>query len=148
MTNEDVIKVLEGLKYPFPEYYKDVEVNEALDIAINAIETGEVYMNGEDYNVFLEGYKQGKKDFERPEGKWIEDREGYKCSICGRRIETEVFENPVTRYPFCHCGARMVGRESERVDDSKDFTDVVNDFISEQLYGVLYSDLTNEDTDE
>lgn len=33
----------------------------------------EVYpiLNGKDYNLYLEGYKQGKKDFERPQGEWV-----------------------------------------------------------------------------
>lgn len=38
MTNKDAIKILSQLKYPYPEYYKDIEVNEALDIAIEALE--------------------------------------------------------------------------------------------------------------
>lgn len=46
---------------------------------------------------------------QRPKGKWIYDDywKAYKCSICGRHVETEVFENPVSRYPYCHCGADM-----------------------------------------
>ena len=46
---------------------------------------------------------------ERPKGEWISDGYGhfYKCSICGREIETEAFENPEWNYPFCHCGAEM-----------------------------------------
>ena len=49
MTNEKAVKVLTILR-------------DALNIAIQAIETGDVYMNAEDYNVFLEGYKQGMAD--------------------------------------------------------------------------------------
>jgi len=66
MTNEDVIKVLEGLKYPFPEYYKDVEVNEAIDIAI--------------------------KSLSRPKGHWIRRPQGhYVCSLCEKGMYKENF---------------------------------------------------------
>lgn len=37
MSNEEVIKILEQLKYPFPSYPKDAEVNEALDLAIESL---------------------------------------------------------------------------------------------------------------
>lgn len=55
MTNEEAINHLKCLRV--------VSIGEvskqALDVAIKALETGEVYMNGEDYNLFLEGYKDG-----------------------------------------------------------------------------------------
>ena len=65
----------------------------------------EVYMNSKDYNLYLEGYKQGKKDFERSKAKWIEKEDtpasvSYYCSNC------EMEGIPVT--PFCPwCGAEM-----------------------------------------
>lgn len=34
----------------------------------------------------------------------------YKCSICGRQINTH--GAPLSDYPFCHCGADMRGAES------------------------------------
>lgn len=48
---------------------------------------------------------------ERPKGKWIYDNywHRYKCSVCGRMVETAPYENPVENYPFCHCGADMSG---------------------------------------
>lgn len=38
MTNKEAIDILKCQKYPYPEYYKDIEVNEALDLAIKALE--------------------------------------------------------------------------------------------------------------
>ena len=33
----------------------------------------EVYMHGEDYNFFIRGYKEGRKDFEKPQSEWVTD---------------------------------------------------------------------------
>ena len=43
-------------------------------------------------------------------GHWTyrEDVLDYECSKCGRVIQTYRFENPYIRYPYCHCGAKMV----------------------------------------
>lgn len=38
MTNEDIIKTLRQLEYPYPTCDEQEKVNEALDIAIKAIE--------------------------------------------------------------------------------------------------------------
>ena len=52
-------------------------------------------------------------------GKWIKItkgamREKYMCSICGRTIEEDGIERLVPiKYPFCHCGAKMVGAKNE-----------------------------------
>lgn len=64
MTTEEAIKWLNGLKAN--EILSATK--KALDIAIKALETGEVYMTGEDYNLYMEGYKAGKKDFEPKQG--------------------------------------------------------------------------------
>ena len=43
-------------------------------------------------------------------GYWIEfpSHNAYKCSECGRIIETADGKNNVYKhYPYCHCGARM-----------------------------------------
>jgi len=77
----------------------------------------EVFISAGDYDLFLEGYKQGKKDFARPEGEWIMqlhncDGEFYTCSVCGRmiRVSPYVEDNETLKdYPFCHCGAEMRG---------------------------------------
>ena len=31
----------------------------------------EVYITGEDYDLYMRGYKQARKDYERPQGEWI-----------------------------------------------------------------------------
>ena len=75
---------------------------EAYDLAIKALETGEVYMTGEDYNLYMEGYKAGKKDFKPKQGEWIYlPAEGkYKCSICNNTCKCDTL--PVFRYcPWC-----------------------------------------------
>lgn len=72
----------------------------------------EVYMTGKDYNLYLEGYKQGRKDFGRPQGKWVEKQITpasctYVCSKCG--TEEVILSN------FCRdCGADMRGKEGEQ----------------------------------
>lgn len=38
MTNKEAIEILNQQKYPYPEHYKDIDVNEALDLAIKALE--------------------------------------------------------------------------------------------------------------
>lgn len=38
MTVKEIIEILKQQKYPYPEHYKDIEVNEALDLAIRALE--------------------------------------------------------------------------------------------------------------
>lgn len=39
---------------------------------------------------------------------WTEERTDYRCSECGRRIETNRFEDPYERFKSCHCGAKMI----------------------------------------
>lgn len=49
---------------------------------------------------------------ERKKGKWIEfpNHNAYKCSECGRIIETvDGKSNVCKHYPYCHCGAKMEG---------------------------------------
>lgn len=65
--------------------------------------------------ILIRAIGNGKLYKERPKGKWISDRYGhfYKCSICGREIETEAFETPERNHPFCHCGADMRGKAAD-----------------------------------
>lgn len=107
MTNEEAIKVLRALwAYKTPQY-TEKEIREALDLAIQALETGEIYITGEDYNLYMEGYKAGKRDFEPKQGEWGEifHHQGYnyhKCSKCCFGIKLADYDN------FCpNCGADM-----------------------------------------
>lgn len=84
MTNKEAIKILNQQKYPYPEHYKDIEVNTALDLAIKALE-------------------------DRPQGEWVYKefdeetgiRNSYFCSKCGYP-QGQVYIN------FCgNCGADM-----------------------------------------
>lgn len=38
MTIKEAIKILKQQKYPYPSYPKDIEVNEAIDLAIKALD--------------------------------------------------------------------------------------------------------------
>lgn len=53
MDNKEAIEILNQQKYPYPEHYKDIEVNEALDLAIKAL-GHEVYW--EDVKQALNGW--------------------------------------------------------------------------------------------
>lgn len=90
---------------------EDGTVPEEIMLAIQALETGEVYMTGEDYNLYMEGYKAGKKDFEPKQGEWKRIYTGltykYQCSLCGRTISPMYSPMLLADYPFCHCGADM-----------------------------------------
>ena len=129
MTNDEAIKVL-----------KMVEAhglaNEAKNIAIKALETGMVVMKGEDYDLYMKGYKEGMKDYKsiveenerlkkdvRPKGKWrsVGFEKGYAfciCSECGKT--TRLYRD--SKNEFCciadirnkviacmYCGADMRG---------------------------------------
>lgn len=63
-------------------------------------------------------YERGKRDAqtERPKGKWILVKEyvkiaAYKCSECGRSVWDDTGYSVMKDYPFCHCGAEMIGVE-------------------------------------
>lgn len=104
MTNEEAIEWLVSVK---ERTIADLP-KAALDIAIKALETGEVYMTGEDYNLYMEGYKAGKKDFAPKQGEWIVKSNGttnyYACNKCGNAGDIQD--------KFCReCGADMRGVE-------------------------------------
>ena len=74
----------------------------------------EIYINAADYDVLHEGYKQGKKDFERPQGKWEKEelqisidysQTVYYCSECHSEKWLKTFN-------YCpNCGAQMEGEK-------------------------------------
>lgn len=56
-------------------------------------------------------YECGKASAERPKGEWIKEPNGkttdlYRCSVCNRSIMLCKGAD-LTKYPFCHCGAKM-----------------------------------------
>lgn len=42
MNHDDAIEILENLKYPFPEYFRDIETNAALEFAIQRIKADQL----------------------------------------------------------------------------------------------------------
>ena len=51
-----------------------------------------------------------------PQGEWVHihtdfAKYHYKCSTCGRQINTH--GAPLSDYPFCHCGAKMQKGDAE-----------------------------------
>ena len=113
MTNEEAIAILKPLFEQckgtdgclgYIEHYFSKDEEKALDLAIQALETGEIYITGEDYNLYMRGYKAGRKDFEPPKGKWVKSKDGYtRCDKCGSR-------GSAIKARFCHhCGADMRG---------------------------------------
>lgn len=109
MTNEQAIEELKGLQKFINGTRLNGEIRvEAFDLAIKALETGEIYITGEDYNLYMEGYKAGKRDFEPKQGEWIahEDMdEWYECNKC--HCGNTYFDKLPN---FCpNCGADMRG---------------------------------------
>lgn len=77
------------------------------------------YSNEESYsNIELERIIDAQPTIEeRKTGKWIEltnANHTYVCSVCGRMlVNITDGKNTVTiKYPFCHCGAKMIGVEN------------------------------------
>lgn len=63
MKREDIIKQLKSMD-EFAHVCEGEDF-EAIRSAIKIVETGEVYMTAEDYNLFLEGYKEGMGDYKK-----------------------------------------------------------------------------------
>ena len=110
MTYEEAIKYLIApiatSTEPGAEYLKQ---KEAYDLAIKALETGEIYITGEDYNLYMEGYKSGlsdgRKDAEPKQGEWIDTGSGQECNVC-HEIQYG-YDN--FRHFCANCGAKMKG---------------------------------------
>lgn len=100
MTNEEAIKEIKQWLDGCP--FEDTK--EAFNLAIVALETGEIYMTGEDYNLYMEGYKAGKNDFSPKQGEWIflnkDDPMKVECPFCHER------KCCISNYCDC-CGAKM-----------------------------------------
>lgn len=84
----------------------------------------EVYLDETSLNHYIEGYREARKVFERPRGKWVyrqewfedekEPRMAWGCNQCGFSIKS-VHE----KRNFCpNCGANMRGEENEVQDKS------------------------------
>lgn len=101
MTNEQAANELKNY------HREDGTVPEEITLAIQALETGEIYITGEDYNLYMEGYKAGKKDFEPKQGEWIDHSEdGYvECPFCEHLTTCE---DNIDELHYCwNCGADM-----------------------------------------
>ena len=127
MTNEEAIDELSVIyeRLSHPEdcesgfySFRDGDYLKALELAIKALETGEVYMTGEDYNLYMEGYKAGKRDFKPVQGEWLvtaEDNDGVHricCPFCSYEKgsnNTDPIIVTFSNFPkFCeNCGADM-----------------------------------------
>ena len=115
MTNEEAIDIINNR---LNTYYCTEEDLQALDLAIQALKTGEVYMTGEDYNLYMEEYKVGKRDFSPKQGEWIvtaEDNDGVHricCPFCyfetGSNNDAPIVVTYEKLPNFCeNCGADM-----------------------------------------
>lgn len=106
-----MIKVEQAINELKNYHREDGTVPEEITLAIQALETGEIYITGEDYNLYMEGYKAGKRDFEPKQGEWIflgdnpnrdnpNQSHSWSCNKCGRGVTEQ--EN------FCpNCGLKM-----------------------------------------
>lgn len=105
MDNKEAIEYLKWIRPIRPYSLDKIKVQESIDLAIKVLETGEVYMTGEDYNLYMEGYKAGKNDFGPKQGEWIDTGSGQECSVC-HEIQYG-YDN--FRYFCANCGAKMKG---------------------------------------
>ena len=82
MTREEAVKVIDG-RFEIMDYCENEKLEEALDIAIKALEQSE-----------------------RKKGKWIDSRDvSWMCSECGKWLD--VLQGDVDMN-FCpNCGAKM-----------------------------------------
>ena len=115
MTNEEAIKEIQRWLDGCP--FENTK--EAFNLAIQALETGEIYITGKDYSLYIEGYKAGKKDFEPKKGEWVKVVNSgypsawhYECSECHERPLCSSFIKEDFLSNFCpNCGADMRGKE-------------------------------------
>jgi len=52
----------------------------------------------------------------RKTGTWVEDRTRYKCSVCGKSVDDEIFYmfDPYRMPTYCpNCGVKMEGADSD-----------------------------------
>lgn len=121
---ERVISLLQSCKgsngcLGYIERYFYEEDEQAIDIAIQLLKEGEVYMTSKDFDLYLEGYKQGRKDFDRPQGECKtcrhRDPEDKKCDCGG--LERQGCPFPVSDDYFCKFyekgGAKMQKGEEQ-----------------------------------
>ena len=104
MTNEDVIKTLMQLEYPYPFCEEQEKVNEALSLAIRAVS---IDLDERDADAFESGYIVGLSETKK--GKWIKKNKRverdyfYFCSNCQYGISKAFIF-----FKFCpNCGADM-----------------------------------------
>lgn len=81
MKREDIIKQLKSMD-EFAHVCEGEDF-EAIRSAIEIVETGEIYMTAKDYDLFLEGYKEGIGDYK----KIVEENERLTQEI--RRLKNE-----------------------------------------------------------
>ena len=63
---------------------------------------GEYLLSGSTMNIYIKGYGAGRRDFERPKGKWVPSGDTYYCSICGKYCYN------LQKFRYCQdCGASM-----------------------------------------
>lgn len=81
----------------------------------NALEyEQEVYLDETAFRQFMEGYKEARRVFKRPQGEWINHRNDYghniaDCSLCGKTMQWHDEDGDgVPRYCW-YCGAPMKG---------------------------------------
>ena len=95
-------KTLESINKVFQAYQQGW--NDAIDSIIDNAPTveQEVYMTGEDCDLFMRGYKQARKDFERPQGDWLDHGNQIECDQC----HVWFLKDHLIRKSFCpNCGA-------------------------------------------
>ncbi len=114
--NNDLIS-REALKKEFEKVYPlstnemGVVVNKRIyDIIDNAPSVYDnPYSDGRE-DGYIEGYEEAKRESERPQGEWIEGKNGsIKCNQCGCEIVYSYLIGNKPDFPkfCCDCGAKM-----------------------------------------
>ena len=110
MTNKECVSDLGNIKSYFLENFGGT-YPAGLDYAINMINSGDAVQYTLGYQ---DGFLEGKKICERPQGEWIIDGHHIRCNRCNEYICDTDREGNKIPDNFCpNCGADMRGDNND-----------------------------------
>ena len=107
MSNEDIIKTLSQLEYPYPTCEEQEKVNDALSLAIKSLENDIIKCDACVYKDYFD-------DNAGVIGQWMYNYRNKRyrtCSVCGYIFSCQKIQHNAK---YCQmCGARMLGDGNE-----------------------------------